>query len=1173
MYLPKNKNLIGCLLFFFLLSGQTVFSQSDLNVERALEHLRSQAEGLNLTAEDVGSLRVTDSYVSAHNDVAHIYFNQTFQEAEVFGAMLGVHLLPDGQLLHLGNRLVTDLPAKINTLTPQITPVQAVETVLEAFNIPLHAPFILTEQTRINAREVHFRPDGIALEPIRTKLIYAPVGNTLRLAYEVNLYELSAQNDWNVRTDAVTGEILAFNNQVVKCNFGSPEEVCRTEHTHSFSHPVDFSITAADDVNNAYNVYPLYVESPNHGDQNLVVAPADEFSSPFGWHDTDGAEGHEYTITRGNNVHAYADIFDLNTSPGLEPDGGDSLYFDFPYDESNNEPHTQVDAAITNLFYWNNLMHDIWYRYGFDEVSGNFQANNYGSEGEAGDYIRAECLDGSGTFNANFRSGSDGFPARMQMYRWGTGPNQPGDDPELLLTSPAEAAGGYPMRPAAFGPPLPGAGEPINAALVLVNDGTVNGSLGCQDLINGDELAGNIALIDRGECNEDEKILRAQQAGAVAAVICNDTEGSLSTLMPDNVAGQVNIPAVMIGMEDCMTIKMNLADAQVSFYPANLTIPLPGPTGFDSDLDNGVICHEYGHGVSIRLTGGPSTSACLFNEEQAGEGWSDWVGLVLTTTPEDNADEPRGIGTYVNGDPTDGTGIRTYPYSRDMEVNPHTYRGIRTASIPHGVGSVWCAMIWDLYWNLVDEYGHDEDIYNGTGGNNIAMQLVIDGMKLQACSPTFIDSRDAILAADVANYGGANECIIWQTFARRGLGIHAEAGGEEDFTLPIQCTNALAITKSGGDAAFAGETVDYTIEIANGLSEDVSNYVVTDTLPVGMTYVEGSATCGASVEGNILTLTYDNLPSFTYTPCTYTLQLEEGDYGVMTREDGFEGGLEGWQVSGSGASEWTASTADPYAGSGSAFAAAPPAASDQYLKIPEPLQVPVGSPALGFWHKFDTQEGRDGGVIEITFAGATLWTNMDAYILAGDYNSKIDNDAASPLAGEPAFSGDSDGYMYTLVDLSAFPTGNMDIRFRFATDDSGAGGGWHIDNFHFFNNQVSDENVACATNQNDEEICSRQPVFFLNSVVTSNENIVLNVPRVTLFPNPNDGSFALDVSSSADSEALVNVYGTDGRLLMSDNFSVNRTHEINLAMHGAGVYFAEIITDEMQTVKKVVVRQ
>ena len=71
----------------------------------------------------------------------------------------------------------------------------------------------------------------------------------------------------------------------------------------------------------------------------------------------------------------------------------------------------------------------------------------------------------------------------------------------------------------------------------------------------------------------------------------------------------------------------------------------------DSDLDNGVIAHEYGHGISNRLTGGPANVTCLQNAEQMGEGWSDWFALVLTPEAGDTATTPRGVGNYVSFQP------------------------------------------------------------------------------------------------------------------------------------------------------------------------------------------------------------------------------------------------------------------------------------------------------------------------------------------------------------------------------------------------------------------------------------------------------------------------------------------------------------------------------------------
>ena len=138
----------------------------------------------------------------------------------------------------------------------------------------------------------------------------------------------------------------------------------------------------------------------------------------------------------------------------------------------------------------------------------------------------------------------------------------------------------------------------------------------------------------------------------------------------------------------------------------------------DGSLDNGVITHEYGHGISNRLTGGPSNVNCLNNAEQAGEGWSDFFALALTARPGDHGTDARGIGTWLFGQAPDGPGIRQFPYSTDLNVNPHVYDDIKlTGAEPHAVGEIWTAMVWDLYWNMVDRYGFTANIYTGTSGD------------------------------------------------------------------------------------------------------------------------------------------------------------------------------------------------------------------------------------------------------------------------------------------------------------------------------------------------------------------------------------------------------------------------------------------------------------------------
>ena len=113
----------------------------------------------------------------------------------------------------------------------------------------------------------------------------------------------------------------------------------------------------------------------------------------------------------------------------------------------------------------------------------------------------------------------------------------------------------------------------------------------------------------------------------------------------------------------------------------------------DSSLDSGVVIHEYGHGISNRLTG--DNVGCLGNREQAGEGWSDWFAIVLTPRRTDTGVTPRGMGTYVFNQQRHEKGIRPTQYSTDMDVNPTTYGDLPGLAVPHGVGYAWATMIWE----------------------------------------------------------------------------------------------------------------------------------------------------------------------------------------------------------------------------------------------------------------------------------------------------------------------------------------------------------------------------------------------------------------------------------------------------------------------------------------------
>ena len=92
-------------------------------------------------------------------------------------------------------------------------------------------------------------------------------------------------------------------------------------------------------------------------------------------------------------------------------------------------------GAVIQQFYIMNRYHDELYRLGFTEPARNFQADNFGRGGLAGDRVSAEGQDVSGTNNANFGAGADGTRGRMQMYVW-TGPNPDRDgtgDADIMI--------------------------------------------------------------------------------------------------------------------------------------------------------------------------------------------------------------------------------------------------------------------------------------------------------------------------------------------------------------------------------------------------------------------------------------------------------------------------------------------------------------------------------------------------------------------------------------------------------------------------------------------------------------------------------------------------------------------------------------------------------------------
>lgn len=197
--------------------------------------------------------------------------------------------------------------------------------------------------------------------------------------------------------------------------------------------------------------------------------------------------------------------------------------------------------------------------------------------------------------------------------------------------------------------------------------------------------------------------------------------------------------------------------------------------------------------MSNRLTGGPANAGCLSGLESGGmgEGWGDFMATAIRLKKDDTRATDYPMGSWVFND---AKGIRAYPYSTSLTTNPLTYKATDKQFGVHAIGTIWCSTLYEVLWNLIDKHGKNDaelPTFDAEGvptdGKYLAMKLVVSGMALQPCNPTFISARDAILDADKSLTGGKNQCELWKGFAKRGLGEKAKYSSSsrtEDFTVP-----------------------------------------------------------------------------------------------------------------------------------------------------------------------------------------------------------------------------------------------------------------------------------------------------------------------------------------------------------------------------------------------------
>jgi extracellular elastinolytic metalloproteinase len=209
----------------------------------------------------------------------------------------------------------------------------------------------------------------------------------------------------------------------------------------------------------------------------------------------------------------------------------------------------------------------------------------------------------------------------------------------------------------------------------------------------------------------------------------------------------------------------------------------------DGGFDMAVVAHEYGHAITNRMIAGPDSGTG--DSQGQTEAWSDLMFAAYFSEFTISAGEganPLALGPYVTGDTI--SAIRNYSMNESpLQYGDLEYDGNGLTS-PHANGEIWSAVNYDIFASLAAKYDaefpfDDQALQRSCAkgereptecpGNRRWNQIQYDSFLLAPRNATMVDSRDAMLAADMMRFDGANQNELWDVFAKRGLGASAQS--------------------------------------------------------------------------------------------------------------------------------------------------------------------------------------------------------------------------------------------------------------------------------------------------------------------------------------------------------------------------------------------------------------
>ena len=376
-------NEAGAMKNFFIDGGTLSEPRSDTADNVARNFLGRHNSIFALSGARIEELKLENE----DNDQGTIFLNyaQTTGGLKVFEGQVQVVVNKNGEVLNVREGFLVDGPPRRRQ--GAMSEARAIAKAFEHAGRTVFPSFVETYARASTTEMSRFaNPLDLNLEEVLSEQNIVSVAGESRLAWHV-FAEVGPEEWYEILLDAYTGELLLRHNLYLSEAQGT-----------------------------------VYTEAPDKGARQLVSFVGDTtINTAAGWMGTS-------TVTTGNNVEAYLDT-DANNAPDNNNGTGLSIGhasaanqdFTFPF-STTVDPRTQQAAVVTNLFYYNNIMHDFSYNLGFTETARNFQVNNFGRGGTGNDSVRAEAQDGSGTNNANFATPPDGSRPRMQQYLF-TSPN------------------------------------------------------------------------------------------------------------------------------------------------------------------------------------------------------------------------------------------------------------------------------------------------------------------------------------------------------------------------------------------------------------------------------------------------------------------------------------------------------------------------------------------------------------------------------------------------------------------------------------------------------------------------------------------------------------------------------------------------------------------------------